>query len=62
MNAGYREHTNNLFLENNLLKLNEINIYSTCVFILKSLNAMSFPINYFHFNVNNFYNLKTAMN
>ena len=64
MNVNNREHTNALFLQLQMLKVNEINILCTCVFVFKSLNGMVFPFDYFHFNFNfnSNYNLRNSFN
>ena len=47
--------TNNDFLNLNILKLSDINLFSGCVFTFKSLNNLIFPNNYFFYQNNNRY-------
>ena len=56
MNVNVREHTNNLFIELKILKIDEINYYCTSLFVFKSINNMIFPRNYFNYNNNNLRN------
>ena len=42
------EHTNNDFSLLNFLKLKDINQFSACCFVYKSLNMLALPIDYFH--------------
>ena len=52
------EHTNSLFIELGLLKINEINIFITCTFVFKSINGLIRPANYFHENFDHDHNLR----
>ena len=53
-----REHTNSLFIELGLLKVNEINIFITCTFVFKSINGLIRLANYFHENFDHDHNLR----
>ena len=45
-------HTNQDFIYLKLLKLSDINFYFSCIFVFKSINDMTYPTDYFHFNEN----------
>ena len=58
VDSGY--HTHDLFVELKILKINEINIFNTSVFVFKSLNGLTIPLDYFNNNNNNNFNLRNA--
>ena len=55
-------HTHNDFASLKLFKINDINFFSSCMFVYKSINQLTYPINYFNFNDNVFYNLRDNSN
>ena len=55
-------HTNNDFYSLKLLKIADVNFYSSCLFTFKSLNHISQPSNYFSYVNNNRYNLRNNFN
>ena len=58
MNVNRSEHTHGLFVELEFLKINEINMFCTCIFVFKSLHLLTLPCDYYCFNNNNTYNLR----
>ena len=53
------DSTDNDFIKLKLLKLKEVNFLTSCVFVFKSLNNLTAPINYFTYNINERYNLRS---
>ena len=51
-------HTNEDFKALKILKLGDINLYFGSNFVYKSLNSLTFPVNYFSYSQNTNYNLR----
>ena len=52
--------TNNDFLNLNILKFSDINLFSGCIFTFKSLNNLIFPNNYFFYQNNSRYETRNS--
>ena len=57
-NAPFLAHTNELFLNNSILKLDDVNKYCTCIFMFKNRNLF-LPISSHNYNTRNRDNLRT---
>ena len=55
-------HTHNDFVLLLLLKVDDLLFYSSCIFVFKSINGLSHPVNYFNFTNNANYNLRNMNN
>ena len=53
------EHTNSIFLDLNILKLEDVNIYCCAIYVYKSLNNIT-ENKYFTYRVNEFHSLRNA--
>ena len=55
-------HTNEDFKSLSILKINDINVYFSCIFAYKSLNLITHPFNYFTFPNRQLHNLRYSDN
>ena len=54
-------HTNDDFIFLNFLKLKDINVFSACCFVYRSVNSLALPVNYYHFIDDNQQNYNTRI-
>ena len=55
-------HTNSDFKNLRILKVKDINVYFSCIFAYKSINSLTYPLNYFTFSNNPIHNLRNNDN